>query len=958
MDVTMIARSATEISYVKMNSVWLFGLILALRCAQAQDGEEFFEKRIRPVLAEKCYGCHSTKSKLAMGGLRLDSAAAARKGGDTGPAVVPGDAAKSLLLKAVRYTDLRLKMPPTGKLSAEQIADFESWIAMGAPDPRKEEAVPAPVKKGIDWDQARQFWSFRPVAKPQPPAVRDTAWTRNAVDRFLLARLEAKGVKPAPPADRRTWLRRISFDLTGLPPSPTEMDSYVADVASDADRKVVERLLSSPHYGERWGRHWLDLVRFAETNGHEFDNDKLDAWRYRDYVIRAFNEDLPYDQFVRENVAGDLLPNKRLSPDGSHWESPVGTGMYWLWEVLNSPVDSVKSRADIVDNQIDVIGKAFLGLTVACARCHDHKFDPIPTADYYSLAGVMHSTEMREAVIDSPRRVREIASVAQKIADVNTALSKPPVRATPVKLRAGDTLFEDFEGLGYDGWTASGQAFGVMPAHERPANQPLANYRGEGMANSFGTGSDRFVGSMTSATFRMPKLWVHVRMSGSAGNEAAKERGDIRVTVVADDHKSAHLRPTGKPGYEWRSARMTKEIGRRCYIEIVDRSRNAHLAVDKIVFSDDKEPPQTDDTAVAGYELLADPRIAVLQQELPESAWGMLSKEGSPGNVKLHIRGSHTNLGTEVPRQFLRLIAGDKQTPVQQGSGRLELAEWMTSDRNPLTARVMVNRIWKHHFGSGLVRSADNFGKMGDVPVHGELLDFLAAEFIASGWSVKAMHRMLVSSNAYHMSSAQTEAAAKADPRNELLHHMPVRRLEAEAIRDSILTVSGKLNPAMYGPSVMPHISKYQDGRGKPASGPLEGDGRRSIYIQVRRNFIPPIFLAFDYPLPVSTIGTRGSSTVPSQALMMMNNEMVSDMARAWAKSALQSATDERSRVDALFSAAFGRAPEEWERGETLGFVRRQQTQLERAGKTGSIEQAWADLCDVLFNSAEFIYVR
>ena len=930
--------------------------------AHAQSGEEFFEKRIRPVLAEKCYGCHSLKSKVQMGGLRLDSAAAARKGGDTGPAVVPGDPAKSLLVKAIRYNDLHLKMPPSGKLPAEVIADFEKWISGGAEDPRKDEPGTAvAVKKGIDWEQARQFWSFRPIQPQTPPAVKNTGWAKNSVDRFLLSKLEQKGLTPAAPADRRSWIRRVTYDLTGLPPSPEEIQAYLGDSSADADRKVVERLLASPHYGERWARHWLDLVRYAETNGHEFDNDKLDAWRYRDYVIRAFNQDVPYNQFVREQIAGDLIPNKRLSPDGTHWESPLGTGVFWLWEVLNSATDSVKSRADIVDNQIDVLGKAFLGLTVACARCHDHKFDPIPTADYYSLAGIMHSTYIRESVIDSPARARQIASIQQRIADVNGEIRKlrqesvlPP--APQVKLREGDVMFEDFEDLGYEGWTISGQAFGVGPAHEIAPNQPLNNYRGEGIANSFGAGTDRLVGSLTSQKFRMPKIWMHVRYAGTAGNKQMKERGDIRLTVVADDHKSEHLFPAGKPGFEWKSIRMTKEIGRICYIEIVDRSRSAHIAVDKIVFSDDQAPPELigesgplpelriSDAARQQIALL-EQRRAALEDQLPESAYGMLSRDETPHNVRLHIRGSHTNLGDEVPRQFLRLVAGEKQKAITQGSGRMELAQWLSSEQNPLTARVMVNRVWKHHFGAGLVRSTDNFGKMGEAPVHGELLDYLASEFVRGGWSVKELHRTLVLSSAYRMSSRPSEAAMQMDPRNELLHHMPVRRLEAEAIRDTVLAVAGKLDRAMFGPSVMPHISKYQDGRGKPQSGPLDGNRRRSLYIQVRRNFIPPMFLAFDYPLPVSTIGARGTSAVPSQALLMMNNELIRQMAVEWAARAAKAAPDRSRRLDLLFEEAFGRPPEDWEKKEALAF-------------TEAREDAWPDLCHVLLNSAELIYVR
>ncbi|MCP5115360.1 MAG: DUF1549 domain-containing protein, partial [bacterium] len=373
--------------------------------AHTPEQLEFFEKKIRPVLARKCYQCHSDKIGTSMGGLRVDSLEALLIGGDTGPAIASDDPRKSLLLAAISYDDARFRMPPTGKLSDDEIADFTAWIEMGAPDPRAAAAVDKP--KGIDLEQGRKFWSFQPVRDPAPPTVGDNAWSRSPVDRFILAKLEAQGLTPAAEPDKRTFIRRVTFDLTGLPPTPAEIDAFLADNSPDAPRKLIDRLLASPHYGERWARHWLDLVRFAETNGHEFDNNKLDAWRYRDYIIRAFNQDVPYNRLVEEHIAGDLMPRKRLSADNAHWESPIGTSYFWFGEVLNSATDSVKSRADEVDNQIDVMSKAFLGLTVACARCHDHKFDPLPTADYYALAGVLHSTNIREAVIDSPDRAAE-----------------------------------------------------------------------------------------------------------------------------------------------------------------------------------------------------------------------------------------------------------------------------------------------------------------------------------------------------------------------------------------------------------------------------------------------------------------------------------------------------------------------------------------------------------------------
>ena len=1026
-------------------------------------------------------------------------------------------------------------MPPTGKLSDDEIQRLTAWVKMGAPDPRKEVVAAIPPPTGIDFERARAFWSFRKIQKVSVPAVRQTAWVRSPIDNFVLAQLERTGLKPAPPADKHVWLRRVTFDLIGLPPTAQEIEAYLSDASALAQQRVVDRLLASPHYGERWARHWLDLVRFAETNGHEFDNDKLDAWRYRDYVIRAFNQDVAYDQFVREHIAGDLLPQKRLSVDGRHWESPLGTGFYWFGEVLNSATDSVKSRADEVDNQIDVLTKTFLGLTGACSRCHDHKFDPIPTSDYYALAGFLHSTNVVETVVDSPSTVKRIALARGQIAAINRqieavlrlelrhkagllhayllaaaeVLEKKPgerdetARATARKRglsgdlvsewserieaaekqqaslfypyasvlermrreerqsfdtawretrsavatatakstsrERGDVVFEEFETEGFPNWKVAGQAFGKGPAHRLAPNETLRDYLGQGLASSFGA-SDQMVGSLTSKKVKMPKLFVHVLMGGSR-EESKGEKARLRFTVVADGHKSLHLFPKGEPGLQWMTLRLTKEIGRQGYFEIVDRSTRGHIVVDQIVLSDEPEPPtqspcpeivslleredlqslegltgayqtlfsralehgsdserfvtqlsptgrleglagaqtpssvsmparaKVKETSLRQYNSGSELEFRNLKSEreqlergIPESVFAMTGSDEDPHDVRVHNRGNHKNLGEVAPRRFLQIIAGEKQAAVSEGSGRLQLAESMVSRENPLTARVMVNRIWKHHFGQGIVRSVDNFGKTGEAPTHPELLDFLAQRFIESGWSMKAMHRMMVLSSTYAMSSRPEPESEQLDPENKLLHRMPVRRLEAESVRDAILTVAGSLDPKVLGPSVPPHISAYQDGRGKPESGPLDGNGRRSIYIQVRRNFLTPMFMAFDYPLPISAIGRRGVSTVPSQALMLMNNEFVARQAEAWAQRLLQADAVPEALVGKMFLTAFGRPASAKEINETLDFAKEQRVRHAALAADVSDSQithrVWADVAHVLFNSAEFIYVR
>ncbi len=890
--------------------------------------EEFFEKKIRPVLAENCYACHSEKLKEPKANLRLDSREGMHTGGDSGPVVVPQDADASLILKAISYTDLHLRMPPTGKLSDETIADFREWIRMGAYDPRESNFTPSARKPlGLDIERGRKFWSFQPLTVSPAPAVQNAAWAKSDIDRYILAKLEAKGLSPAPEADRRAWIRRITFDLTGLPPTPQEVRNFLADNSADAHEKVVDRLLASPHYGERYGRHWLDLVRFAETNGHEYDNNKLDAWRYRDYVVRAFNEDIPFNTFVKEHIAGDLLPQKRISQDGTFLESPLATNFFWFGEVLNSATDSEKTKADTVDNQIDVLSKAFLGLTVACSRCHDHKFDPVPTKDYYGLAGVMHSTSMREAVIDSPSREKEIRKAHEQIAKQNldSGFRQHPGKKKIV-LRSGDQLFEDFNGSGWGDWIATGEAF---------ANGPQF-----GVANSAGYGTDQLVGSLTSKKFRMPKRYVHVLMTGTKGNPRLAENEPVRVTLVADDYRSVYFLAKGNQDFEWVSNYLVFAYERMGYFEIVDRSRNGYVAVDAIVLSDHKTPPEVITEEPASW-----PALPVSSIQVPESSFGMIAMDESPRNIKLHIRGSHQNLGEEVPRHLLQVISKDHEMiGGPEASGRTELAEWLSSADNALVARVFVNRIWKHHFGQGIVRTTDNFGLTGEPPTHKELLDYLADRFIRNGWSIKKLHRDMVLSATYRMSSKSSEEAVKQDPRNTMLHHYPVQRLEAESIRDSMLSVSGRLNSAIGGPSIVPYISRYQEGRGKPASGPVDGDGRRSLYVQVRRNFLTPMFLAFDFPLPTSTTGNRSVSTVPSQALMMLNNEFVLEQSALWAKKVKKESSDPEKQVQQMFEEAYSRPPSPDEIKESLAFV----------NQGRSLE----DLAHVLMNSAEFIYVQ
>ncbi len=750
----------------------------------------FFEKRVRPVLAARCYECHGPKSK-ARGGLRVDSRAALLRGGDRGPVLVPGRPEESFLIRVLRH-DADVKMPPKAKLPAREIADLTAWVAAGAawPEaPAVARPAPAEVAPAFTREQ-REFWAFRPPSAPDLPAVNDREWVQTPVDAFVLAALEAKGLRPAPTADRRTLLRRATFDLTGLPPTPEEINAFLRDDRPGAFARVVDRLLASPRYGEKWGRHWLDVARYADSNGMDENLVQANAWRYRDYVIAAFNRDKPFDRFVREQLAGDLLP-------GPHdpAEKLVATGFLSLGPKMLAEDDPVKMEMDIVDEQVDTVGKAFLGLTLGCARCHDHKFDPVSTADYYALAGIFKSTKTMD-------HFRVVAR-----------------------------------------W------------HERPLGAPEA---------------------------------------------LARQRE-----------------------HERKLAAKRREIAARPEAAALARLRG---------------------------------ELAALEKARPELPAAMAVDEGTPANLRVHLRGSHLALGREVPRRFPRALAGDRQTPIGRQSGRLQLSEWLTRKDNPLTARVMVNRIWHWHFGSGLVRTPDNFGLLGDRPVHRPLLDWLAVRFVEGGWSVKAMHRLLMLSSTYQMGTAYDERAALADPDNRLHWRRERRRLQAEEVRDALLVVSGQLDGAMGGSLMEGANRAYVPGYPNTAYDRYDSR-RRSVYLPVIRSDLYRVFQAFDFADPSATSGERATTTVAPQALFMMNSKLVQEQARHLAGDLLgRQDVDDGGRVRLAYERAYGRPPSAAETARALAFVGRVEQQP--AGAAEGRLRAWQSLCRVIVAANEFIYVE
>jgi hypothetical protein len=936
--------------------------------ADGNDGVEFFEKKIRPMLVDNCFKCHSSAQKKK-GNLLLDSRAGMLKGGDTGPAAVPGNPDASLLIKAIRSDDPDVKMPRGGQLSREQIADLVAWIKMGAPWPEDKPgtAVAATV---FDLKERSKHWSLQPVRRPPLPPVEKAAWCRSPIDYFILAKLEGAGLAPAAPADKRTLIRRVTFDLIGLPPTPAEVDAFLKDQSPGAFARVVDRLLDSPHYGERWARHWLDLVRFAETQGHEFDFELPEAYLYRDYVIRALNADVPYDQFVTEHIAGDLLPSPRRHPQDHSNESILGTGFWYLGEAKHGPVDIRGDQADRLDNQIDVFSKTFLAMTVACARCHDHKFDAISTKDYYALSGYLQSARFQRAFIDDAQPVRQAIGKLKSIQDDIKKVMGVEATATLVASEhsTDHVVLADFRKDSYAGWFVSGEAFGESPSKlgsvriQPNPKSPIRTQVDRGIAHS-GLISTKLQGTMRSRTFVIDKKKIHYRVLGHKG----------QVNLIIDGYRLIRepiyggltFRVDHGDKLQWRSMDVSMWFGHRAYVEIVDDGAG-YIGVEQIVFSDGGPPntkgvggqpgPPAQDADVPRLARLLDEYQAIEDSVIaPRRAMAM--ERGTPIDEHVFIRGSHKNLGPMVPHRFLEVFTlGRPAANTPSGPDRLALARQLVDPANPLVARVMVNRLWKHHFGEGIVRTPDDFGVLGQTPTHSELLDWLASEFVKECWSLKKMHRLMLLSSTYQMASHADAAADKSDPDDRLLYKMPIRRLDAECIRDAMLAISGRLDRKMFGAGVMPYLTPFMAGRGRPdASGPLDGDGRRSIYLNVRRNFLTPMLLAFDFPTPFTTIGRRSVSNVPSQALTMLNNPFVLQQAQVWGTNIVK---DEelraRERISRMYEAAFARPPSQGELADALAFVEDQ----ERAYGKESDPRVWSDLCHVLFNVKEFIFVQ
>ncbi|MCI0540501.1 MAG: PSD1 and planctomycete cytochrome C domain-containing protein [Verrucomicrobiales bacterium] len=869
---------------------------LTLKASQADAaGFEFFENKIRPVFVENCYKCHSADSEKIKGGFRLDTRDFLLKGGDTGPAIVPGDPEKSLLIKAVRYTDENLQMPPKNKkLSAEQISHLEAWVKMGAPDPRGGEVQSSKFKA-----QSSKHWAFQPVQRPALPVVKDKRWVQTPIDLFILAKLEEKGLTPSLRAYKRTLLRRVTFDLTGLPPTEQEVNAFLGDRSADAFAKVVDRLLASPHYGERWARHWLDVARYSDTKGYVFEEERRYpyAYTYRDYVIRAFNEDLPFDRFIIEQIAADQLP---LGED----KRPLAAmGFLTLGRRF------LNNQADIIDDRIDVVSRGLMALTVGCARCHDHKYDPIPTKDYYSLYGVFASCsepgEKPTLGDDSlpPAYPDYVAERKKRQSEMDEFRATKEGEAM-AKLRAqvGDYLL-----VVHDEKKLSDSGKQENLARQRKLD-PRVVRRWRNVLDN-----------LTKETNSIFGPWfAFAAVSETNFAAAAKE---LAESIHANDREQVHPRISAlfHPASPPNALTNVTELYNRAFAEVnkqwlAAKTNNPALtalpdpndeSLRQVLYASGSAFDLSRDEMVRLFDTPAQQKVRALQRKVdeldathpgsPPRAMA-LQDNPRPTNPHVFIRGNPNNRGPEVPRQFLEVLAGEHRKPFSKGSGRLELAEAIANRDNPLTARVIVNRVWLQYFGAGLVRTPSDFGLRSESPRHPELLDFLAAHFIDDEWSLKKLQRLIVLSSVYQQRTDSNPLGATLDSANQLLWRMNRRRLDFEAMRDSLLAVSGSIDRKIGGHPVDLAVQPFPT--------------RRTVYGFVERQNLPGLFRTFDFANPDATSPQRFTTTVPQQALFMINSPFVVQQARQLVqRPEVASAPQPDDRVRALYQAVYQREP-------------------------------------------------
>ncbi|MFM7319466.1 MAG: DUF1549 domain-containing protein [bacterium] len=940
------------------------------------DKTVFFESKIRPILVQHCYKCHSSETKQAKGGLRLDTRESIRKGGDSGPAVIPGDLEKSLLLQAVIYDGGFYDMPPAGKLSDSQIADLRQWVATGATDPREQNSKP--VSALTKPAEGRSHWAFQPVKSFEPPDIRKKSWPLQPLDHFILSRLESKNLKPAPPADKLVWLRRVWFDLVGLPPTTEAIESFSSDNSplAAARAKVVDELLAQPQFGERWARHWLDVARFAESSGGGRTLLFKDAWRYRDYCIDAFNSDMPYDQFLREQLSGDLLP---AETPADRARQLTATGFLVLGPTNYEEQDKYQLRMDIIDEQLDTLGRTTMGMTIGCARCHDHKFDPIPTRDYYAMAGILRSTRTLfndtdnvarwidtplPADGDSLKAIRQhelkLASIQTEIRKLRQALLRIDPKTAqlaqdgpvnPASLPG--VVIDDARALAVGGWKTS--TYGNR-------------YLGEGSSYD-----QKNKNKPSTLTFDpdLPKSGLYeVRLAYVAHSNRAT---NTPITILhAAGEELRRINQKEEPPIEGRFVSLGTyrfEAGGAGFVMVSNENANGSVSVDGVWFfpvdettaenlGKSTEKP-VENAAVLSLRKdleLQEKKLKALQKNAPPKPLVMTVKEHEKiEDSPVHIRGNSKTLGPRVPRGALSLVAAVPQPQISgQTSGRVEMAGWLTDPRHPLVARVMVNRVWLWLFGQGLVRSPDNFGTTGQVPTHPELLDYLANQFVAQNWSFKSLIRSIVLSQTYAMSSEPLPDSEAKDPENLAWTHFRRRRQDADSLRDVLLSASGLLDLRVGGPNIdgATAIDANDNGSGSIEYNYIFKDTRRSVYTPAFRNKRLELFESFDFADINQPVGQREESIVATQALYLMNHPFVREMANKTAKRLIdQRLPDNSKKLDQLSIWIFSRPALAAEKKVLLPDDLRTKTADEEL-------HFWSQVAHAMYASIEFRYIK
>ncbi|MEW4490610.1 DUF1553 domain-containing protein [Thalassoglobus sp. JC818] len=951
-------------------------LLFSLQAVADSAGIEFFEQKIRPVLIKHCYECHSVETKSVKGGLLVDSAAGLLNGGDSGPSLVAGRPDESVLLEALRYESY--EMPPSGKLPEEVIQDFEKWVSMGAPDSRTDPVKGGSESKEIDFEAARQFWAFQPPESHVVPTVQDVEWPRSWIDSFVLSELEAHDLQPMPDVERSSLIRRIAYDLTGLPPSLDDLKALDEDASPKAIEAFIDRLLASQRFAEHWARHWLDVARYADSNGADFNATFHNAWRYRNYVIDTFHEDRPFDEFVREQIAGDFLDAESMEETSRNL---IATGFLMVGTKMLSERDKEKLRMDVVDEQINSIGKVFLGMTVGCARCHDHKFDPIPTSDYYALAGILRSTQTLDGEIQKyvsnwtrqPLPMTEeheqslaeynarVQKLEKEIKEAQTELTQLEDSSTRSLILEQGILIDDSEAKLIGNWKSSTYS---------------KNFIGKGYIHD-----DKQDLGQKKVIFEVNvpedgEYEVRLAFPGSGGRASnvpvVIDHAEGSATISVDQTKRAKLLTMLQP-----VGRFPIQADKPFVVTISNTDTNGYVIVDALqvvnVNELSEENTEAADENLAKIEAQREhldqlkARLKEVKDDAPPPAPVALAvrEAEDQGDYSICIRGEPRNLGAKVPRGFLTVATYDSAPEIPAGqSGRLSLAEWLADPQNPLTARVYVNRVWQHLIGHGLVRSVDNFGHLGERPSHPQLLDQLAVEFIQHNWSTKWLIREIVLSRTYQQTSEHDESRWKIDPENRLLWRMNRKPLSAEQIRDTMLQATGSLDDSQTESPVAALGTLVSQNNPNDAKVQLASTNTRTIYQPVIRNELSSLMRVFDFADPDFVTGRRAETTVPTQSLWMLNSPMISERSQIIGKQITELAElTSEEKVQALYRRILGRTATSQEAEVAIQFVSPFEqspavgTNSESDSKTPEIEpnaEDWADLAHAIIASSTF----